>query len=172
MKTVAPTPAWTATITKTHGLLSMSCKVEIRIRASAERVWALLTHAAGYPDWNSTFTRVDGQIREGERLRLYLLGTHRTFTPLVSHVAPQRGMTWSDGVPGVFRGVRNFRLIARPDGSTGFEMEEHFSGLVFALVKRALPDFGPIFERFATDLRREAERTWAEKRLVAHIDRA
>jgi len=147
----------TITITQDSRLLSMSCKVEIRIRANAERVWALLTHAGGYPRWNSTITRVDGHIREGQRLRLYLLGTTRTFTPLVSGVAPQRGMTWSDGVPAVFRGVRTFRLVQRPDGSTDFEMQERFSGLVFALVKRAMPDFGPIFERFAVDLRCEAE---------------
>ena len=38
-------------------------------------------------------------------------------------------------------------------------MEEQFSGVVFALVKGSLPDFGPIFERYASDLKREAERS-------------
>lgn len=37
-------------------------------------------------------------------------------------------------------------------------MEERFSGLVFALVKRTLPDFRPIFQAYANDLKREAER--------------
>jgi hypothetical protein len=36
-------------------------------------------------------------------------------------------------------------------------MEEKFSGLMFALVKGMLPDFGPIFEAYANHLKREAE---------------
>ena len=32
------------------------------------------------------------------------------------------------------------------------------SGAMFALTKRMLPDFRPIFEAYANDLRREAER--------------
>ena len=99
-----------------------------------------------------------GQIREGERLRLHVPGTTRTFTPKVSDVIPNERMTWSDGVAPLFRGVRTFSLRPRDDGSTDFTMEEQFSGVVFALVKGSLPDFGPIFERYASDLKREAER--------------
>ena len=40
-------------------------------------------------------------------------------------------------------------------------MEEHFCGLVFSVVKGMLPDFRPIFESYASDLKREAERTAA-----------
>ena len=38
-------------------------------------------------------------------------------------------------------------------------MQEQFSGLMFALVKRLLPDFRPIFEAYANDLKRQAVRT-------------
>jgi hypothetical protein len=37
-------------------------------------------------------------------------------------------------------------------------MDERFSGLMLPLVKGSMPDFGPVFARFATDLKREAER--------------
>jgi hypothetical protein len=67
-------------------------------------------------------------------------------------------MTWSDGLPAVFKGVRTFVLKPHDDASTSFVMEEHFSGLMFAFVKRMLPDFRPIFEAYANDLKREAER--------------
>jgi hypothetical protein len=40
-------------------------------------------------------------------------------------------------------------------------MEERFAGLVLPLVKGSLPDFGPVFARFAGDLRTEAERATA-----------
>ena len=36
--------------------------------------------------------------------------------------------------------------------------EERFSGLALPLVKGSLPDFGPVFERYASDLKLEAER--------------
>jgi uncharacterized protein YndB with AHSA1/START domain len=64
----------------------MTCGVEVSIRANAEIVWRLLTDAKKFPRRNSTVTRIDGQIREGERLRLHGPGTNRTFTPKVSGV--------------------------------------------------------------------------------------
>jgi hypothetical protein len=42
-------------------------------------------------------------------------------------------------------------------------MEERVSGLVFALVRGMLPDYGPIFEAYADDLKREAERIASER---------
>ena len=64
----------------------MTCGVEVNIRANPETVWSLLTDAKGFPRWNSTVTSIDGQILEGERLRLHVPGTNRTFTPKVSGV--------------------------------------------------------------------------------------
>ena len=147
------------TITKTRSTFSLSCRVDVNIGARAPVVWHLLTDAQRFPKWNSTVTGIEGQIREGERLRLHVPGTTRTFTPKVSDVVPNERMTWSDGVAPLFRGVRTFSLRPRDDGSTDFTMEEQFSGVVFALVKGSLPDFGPIFERYASDLKREAERS-------------
>ena len=57
----------------------------------------------------------------------------------------------------VFKGVRTFVLTPRNDGSTDFVMEERFSGVNLPLVKGSMPDFGPVFERYASDLKREAE---------------
>jgi hypothetical protein len=36
-------------------------------------------------------------------------------------------------------------------------MQERFSGLLFPIIGRLLPDFGPVFLSFANDLKREAE---------------
>jgi hypothetical protein len=117
-----------------------------------------LTDAQGFPRWNSTVSSIEGQIRDGERLRLRAPGTDRTFTPTVSGVVPNERMTWTGGFAPLFRGVRTFALQQRDDGSTDFAMEERFSGLMLPLAKGSLPDFGPIFERYANDLKREAER--------------
>ena len=55
----------------------------------------------------------------------------------------------------------DWRLWIRDDGSTDFAMQERFSGLILPLLKGSLPDFGPVFERYAKDLKHEAERTSA-----------
>jgi hypothetical protein len=138
-------------------MFSMVCSVEINIKAPADRVWSLLTDAKGFPRWNSTVTGIEGEIREGQRLRLHVPGTGRTFTPKVSDVVPRGRMTWTGGFAPWFKGVRTFELETQPDGSTDFTMTERFSGLMLPLVKRSFPDFKPVFERYASDLKHEAE---------------
>jgi len=135
----------------------MSCGVALNIRADASTIWSLLTNANDFPRWNSMVTSVEGQIREGEHLRLHVPGSNRVFTPRVSGVVPNERMTWTGGFWPVFKGVRTFELQDRTDGSTDFTMEERFSGLALLLVNTSMPDFGPIFERYANDLKQEAE---------------
>jgi hypothetical protein len=144
-------------VTQTHHTFSMVCGVEVNVLAYPEIIWRLLTDAEGFPRWNSTVSGVEGQIREGERLRLHVPGTDRVFTPKVSGVVPNERMTWTGGFAPIFKGVRTFVLTPRNDGSTNFVMEERFSGLVLPLVKGSMPDFGPVFERYAGDLKHEAE---------------
>jgi hypothetical protein len=146
-------------ITQSRGVFSMTCRVALDIRAPAPRIWNLLIDANGFPRWNSTVTKVEGQIREGGRLRIHVPGTTRTFTPRVSGVVPDGRMTWTGGFSPVFKGVRTFELRPRGDGSTEFVMEERFSGLMLPFVKGSMPDFGPVFERYANDLKHEAELT-------------
>jgi hypothetical protein len=136
----------------------MTCGVEVNIQTNSEIVWNLLTNAKDFPRWNSTVAGIEGEIREGERIRLHVPGTKRTFTPTVSGVVPARRMIWSDGFAPIFKGVRTFVLKPQGDASTDFSMEERFSGVMFALTQGMLPDFRPIFEAYASDLKREAER--------------
>lgn len=147
-------------VTQMRGVFSLMCRVELTIAATAERIWSLLTDANGFPRWNSTVTGVEGRISEGEKLRVHVPGTGRTFSPLVSGVVPNRCMTWTGGVFPLFKGVRTFELRPDGDGSTAFTMAERFSGLMLPLVGRSLPDFGPVFERYANDLKHEAELRW------------
>jgi len=145
-------------ITKGSGPFSMECRVSIPVQAPAPRLWALLTDARGFPSWNSTVTRIEGDIREGGKLRVHVPGSDRTMTPTVTRVVPNQRMTWAGGFGPVLRGVRTFELREIGGGATEFIMSERFSGLMLPLVKRMFPDFGPIFTRYATDLKRQAER--------------
>jgi hypothetical protein len=143
---------------KSASAFRMECGVSLDIRASAPKIWALLSNAKDFPRWNSTVTRLDGEIAVGNQLKLDVPISKRTFTPRVTELkAPQR-MVWSDGFAPMFRGVRTFDLTEKADGTTRFEMREVFSGLMLPMIRGSLPDFGPPFEQFAVDLKREAER--------------
>ena len=96
-------------ITKAQSVFSMSCRVEVNVRAEAQGVWRLLTDAKGFPSWNSTVSRIEGQISEGQRLRVHVPGTNRTFTPTVSDIVPNERMTWTGGFAPMFKGVRSLR---------------------------------------------------------------
>ena len=148
-----------AKFTQEDHALAMTCAVEIEIDARPGVIWNLLTDAVGFPRWNSTVTGIDGEIRDGARIRLHVPGTRRTFTPRVSIAQPGRLMTWSDGFDPLFKGVRVFEVRERGGAASEFRMRERFSGVAFALLRRSMPDFGPIFTAYANDLRREAERT-------------
>jgi hypothetical protein len=72
-------------------------------------------------------------------------------------VTKARSMTWSEGMAPMFRGVRTFTLTPAADGSTEFAMKEELAGLMLPMIKGSLPDFAPVFEAYASDLKRAAE---------------
>jgi uncharacterized protein YndB with AHSA1/START domain len=135
----------------------MECKIAVSIRAPATRIWALLTDAKDFPRWNSTVTSIEGDIEVGNKLKLRVPISERTFTPKVAEFVPPHRMVWSDGAAPMFKGVRTFSLSQKPDGTTDFSMVEVISGLMLPMIKGSLPDFGPPFEQYASDLKREAE---------------
>jgi hypothetical protein len=150
----------TAKATKTSRTFRLECATTIDVRATPERIWALLTNAADFPRWNSTVTRIAGSIEQGEKLEIEVpAAPGRTFRPRVVKLEPGRTMVWSDGFAPMFKGVRTFTLAPNPDGSTAFSMVEVLSGVMLPMIKGSLPDFGPTFETYAADLKREAERT-------------
>ena len=143
---------------KTRAMFHMTVSITADIAAPRERVWALLTGAERFPEWNSTVARIDGTIAEGETIRLVAaVDPDRVFTLRIRDVVDGERMTWSDGIAPVFRGVRTFQLSDAPGGGTRFAMAERFDGLMLPMIARSLPDFGPIFEAYAADLKRAAE---------------
>ncbi len=131
--------------------------VAIDIDAPPERVWSLLTDAAAMERWNSTVSTVEGPIALGSKLKLTVPVSDRTFSPKVTAFEANRTMTWSEGAAPMFKGVRVFTLEPQGDGRTRFSMAEAMSGLMTPMVARSFPDFAPIFERYAADLKAAAE---------------
>lgn len=147
------------TAEKTRTAFRLRCSIRRDIVAPPERIWKLLTDAARFPSWNSTVTRIDGEIALGAKLALRVpLDPKRTFHPKVTRLVANREMEWRDGFAPMFRGIRTFALTPGATGVTTFEMTETFSGLMLPMIAKSLPDFGPAFETYAADLARAAEK--------------
>jgi uncharacterized protein YndB with AHSA1/START domain len=146
--------------TNSASTFRMECAVSIRIEAKPETIWGLLTDAGDFPRWNSTVTSLEGRVAPGERLALRVKAAPtRVFKRRVTELVAPAKMTWSDGAAPMFKGMRTFTLTPRGAGATEFSMVEVLSGVMLPMIKGSLPDFGPPFEQYAADLKREAERS-------------
>lgn len=145
-------------VTKEKSTFRRSVAVAVRIDAKPDRVWSLLTNAEDFPRWNSTITSMEGTIAVGEKVSLKVpIAPDRTFNLKVVEMVPEQKMVWADGFAPMFRGVRTWTLSEGEDGSTSFHMAEVMTGLMLPMIGGSLPDFGPPFETYAADLKREAE---------------
>jgi hypothetical protein len=131
------------------------------IEASPEAIWAILTDAPRYTDWDSGVVRVEGRIAPGEKIKVVSkVNPGRAFPVKVTEFTPGRRMAWSGGMPlGLFKGVRRFTLTPQGDGATTLTVREEYSGPLLPLIWRTIPDLGPSFEQFVTGLKRRAEAT-------------
>ena len=144
--------------TASKSVFRRECAVTAEIVAAPDRIWQLLTDADDMVRWNSTLTSMAGTIGPGGKVRMEVPEAPGTvFEIEVTTFTPPHEMIWTQGNPIMFRGVRTYRLTPLSGGTTQFEMIEVFSGLVVPMAAGRLPDFKPIFERYAADLKAEAE---------------
>jgi len=143
---------------KTATTFRMECAVAIDIKATPKQIWSLLTNAGDFPKWNSTVTSIEGEIALGKKLALRVpTAPKQVFKPTVLEFEPEKRMLWGDGAAPMFKGRRSYTLSPRADGIVEFSMVEVFSGIMLPMIKGSLPDFGPVFEQYAADLKKAAE---------------
>jgi hypothetical protein len=129
------------------------------IAAAPEAIWAILTDAPSYSQWDSGVQRLEGTIAPGERLKVTSeVNPKRAYRVKVTRFEPGRAMAWTGGAPlGLMKGVRTFSLTPE-SGSTRFTLREQFTGPLLPLIWRSMPDMQPSFEKFAAGLKARAER--------------
>jgi hypothetical protein len=116
---------------------------EIEIHASAERVWQVLTDFAAYPQWNPFIHRVEGEIKAGVRLHVFVQlsgGKGMSFRPTVLAAEPNRGFRWLGHlwVPGLFDGEHSFAIERLDEDLVRFIQSERFGGLFLPLLTKML----------------------------------
>lgn len=136
----------------TRTTFSRETSVHVTISADAGIVWALLTNASDFPRWNSTVVSIKGEIRAGEIIELKsTLDEKWTFKLKVKEFVPEQRLVWGDA-----QGSRVYSL-EKAGGGVRFSMSEKIGGLLFPLFAGMIPLFNESFEKFAADLKKEAE---------------
>lgn len=133
-------------------------KASTTIQAPAEKVWGILTDAAGYPAWDLTMVRIEGKLALGETVKFFTKLSAQAFPVKVTAFEPNRKLVLTGGMPlGLFKSERTHMLTANKDGSTTFHTEEIFSGLLLGVFGRTIPDLTENFQGFVAALKKRAE---------------
>lgn len=138
---------------------------EIDLRASAGRVWSVLTDLASYGAWNPAIESIDGVLKEGERLRLNLRPgalqhpsdgpvralksflvrawwtLHGMSVPVrVTRLLPERELQWVGAlpVPNLFEGEHFFRISEGRDGGVRLTQGERYAGFLEPAFREAM----------------------------------
>jgi hypothetical protein len=135
---------------------------EIEVDAPAERVWAVVTDFAAYPEWNPFIRRISGELREGATLEVRIEppgARGMTFKPTVRAVEANRELRWRGRllVPGVFDGEHSLRIEPLAGGRSRFVQAERCSGVLVPLLKGVLAKTEAGFEQMNTALKTRAE---------------
>ena len=126
--------------------------IQQTINAEPAIIWALLTNASGFSKWNSTVISIEGNIQQGEKIRLKsTLDPSRTFKLKVKEMVPNQKLIWGDAM-----GQRTYTLEKNGD-ATVYTMTEKIGSFMFPLFANKIPSFDKSFEQFTADLKKEAE---------------
>jgi len=130
------------------------------INAPLEAVWAALTDASQYREWNPEIVGLDGRIAAGERITAHVRlgdGAVRRVPQRVTALEAPTRMEWTGGLPlGLFVGKRTFTLTPTAAG-VEFRMHLHMSGPLSSLILKSVGDRQPEIDSFSAALKRRAE---------------
>jgi uncharacterized protein YndB with AHSA1/START domain len=134
-------------------IFSRQTTIDVVINAQVEKVWNILVNSNGYKKWNSTILSLEGNIQQGETIRLVsYLDPKRTFKLKVKIFEPNKKLVWGD-----MMGKRTY-LLEKIDVNTKLTMTETIVGPLFPLFANKIPSFDQSFETFTNDLKKEVEK--------------
>lgn len=124
---------------------------EIEITASPEAVWSVLINFNQYSAWNPFIKEVEGEIKEGSRLKVRIKAPGRstmTFKPVIKRVVFNTEICWLGHliIPGLFDGEHRFEILTIASRKVRFIQGETFRGLLVPVLWKSLA--GPTKQGF------------------------
>ncbi|OYU96596.1 MAG: polyketide cyclase [Bacteroidetes bacterium B1(2017)] len=123
--------------------MAKEIKTSIRIQASPQKVWAILTNFESYPSWNPFIKSIVGPAIVGKKIKARIEppnASGMSFTPTVLVFNTNQEFRWLGHllIPGLFDGEHSFTLTDNGDGSTTLVQAETFKGILVPLFKSML----------------------------------
>ena len=141
--------------------MKRAIETTIKIGASPERVWEILSATSAYPDWNPFIRSIAGRLELGKTIKVSLSlpgGGSYGFKPVILKASfPEIRWKGKFLFGGLFDGEHYFRLESLSTNLTRFVHGEHFSGILVGLMRGALDKTKQGFESMNEALKRVAE---------------
>jgi len=114
--------------------MAKEIRTETMIRATPEKVWAILNDFENYPRWNPFITSLKGHVEPGNKIEIRIEppnGKGMTFRPTILTKIKNKELSWLGKVlwGGLFDGEHKFELIENGNGTTTFIQSEKFRGI-------------------------------------------
>lgn len=138
-------------------------RTEIKINASADIVWKILTDLKAYSEWNPFIKHIEGTVSEGERLVARIEppgGKPMTFKPVVLKAVHAKEFRWLGHLlmPGIFDGQHIFEIEEIGPKQVRLIHREEFRGLLVPLLWKSLDTKARLgFEAMNNALKERAE---------------
>ena len=116
---------------------------EIRINASAQKIWSVFTDFERYPEWNPFIKSLKDQPKKGSTIEVKLQPPGKKpmlFKPRVLQFEKENEFRWMGRfiLPRLFDGEHTFLIKENGDGSCTFVQFECFRGILVPLLKKML----------------------------------
>lgn len=121
----------------------MEIKTQIKINATPDKVWSILTDFENYSSWNPFIKSITGEAKVGSRITVSITppdGKVMTFKPEVLAFEKNKEFRWMGTLffKGLFDGEHKFELIDNANGTTTFNHCESFRGILVNFFKKQL----------------------------------
>lgn len=128
------------------------------INSAASDVFKALIDKNSYPQIDGNFDRVDGNFEQGGTVIMVSKLKHHGFRAQVSLLRAHDVMILESTLPfNLLRRVRTFKVIAKDDQTTEFQLSEIQSGHALGILNYRLPDQSAAFSDFAKGLKKFME---------------
>lgn len=104
---------------------------EITIPAPPAKVWAELSNASGFKEWNPVLIPVDGEFRKGVKLKYKMIqpdGKTSLVDATVVKMKKERLLNQYGGIPGILTFDHSY-LLEPVDGGTKLTQHEEYRGI-------------------------------------------
>lgn len=110
----------------------------IKIEATPQKVWKVLTDYEKYSEWNPFITSISGNVKRGNQITVNI--QKMTFNPKVLIFKENSELKWLGHLwfKGLFDGEHRFYLTANENGTTTLEHSEKFSGILVRLFSKKI----------------------------------